>query len=51
MGEGNSKQSKVVPYDYNEKKKNTLNELQILEGHTDIVRIVLKIDDMRYYNS
>lgn len=26
---------------------NPINELQILEGHTDIVRILLKIDEQR----
>ncbi len=27
---------------------NTLNEVQILTGHSDIVRLVLKIDETRY---
>jgi hypothetical protein len=27
---------------------NTINELQILNAHTDIVRIVLKLDESRF---
>jgi hypothetical protein len=30
---------------------NSINELQILEGHTDIVRILTKIDEMRFVSS
>jgi hypothetical protein len=26
---------------------NTLNEMQILEGHSDIVRLLIKIDEFR----
>lgn len=29
---------------------NPINELQILIAHTDIVRIIQKIDETRYYN-
>lgn len=28
---------------------NPINELQILDFHTDIVRILLKVDEIRYF--
>lgn len=28
--------------------KNTINEIQVLEGHNDIVRLLLRIDDTRF---
>jgi len=34
--------------DVNERKKNPINELQVLEGHTDIVRTLLRIDNERF---
>lgn len=46
MGETHSKEKKA-PADSNDDSKNPMNELQILEGHTDIVRILLKIDELR----
>jgi hypothetical protein len=29
---------------------NSINEIQFLEGHTDIVRLLLRIDQRRYEN-
>jgi hypothetical protein len=34
--------------DENQVPANPINELQILNAHTDIVRIVLKLDELRY---
>ena len=30
--------------------QNTIDEIQILEGHEDIVRLLIKIDEHRYSN-
>lgn len=35
-------------YDEKQAPTNTINELQILVGHKDIVRIVVKVDETRY---
>jgi hypothetical protein len=41
------KAKKQLKYEQEEKKKNTLNEVQILEGHQDIVRLLTIIDNAR----
>lgn len=33
--------------EFNQKKSNAINELQMLEGHKDIVRILLKISELK----
>ncbi len=49
IGEGREKSAKYGKEgrENNEKKKNPINELQILEGHSDIVRLLMKVDEMR----
>lgn len=45
MGDTVSKQSQRDNGE--EKKKNPINELQVLEGHSDIVRLLIKVDEIR----
>lgn len=40
--------SKPIREDGEEKQKNPINELQVLEGHGDIIRILIKVDELRY---
>ena len=46
MGEGGSKdvRSRVA----HDESKNSINEIQILEGHTDIVRYLARVDESRW---
>jgi hypothetical protein len=46
MGEGNSK-PKQKTEGPEERNGNPINELQVLEGHTDIVRFLVKVDELR----
>jgi hypothetical protein len=45
-GEG-TKAKKQLKYEQDEKKKNSINEIQILEGHQDIVRLLIRVDENR----
>ena len=47
----NSGSDKRPTSDEKQGPANTINELQILTAHTDIVRIVLKLDENRFVNS
>ena len=42
-----SDQARQRGSDFNQKKTNPINEIQILEAHQDIVRILLKVSEIR----
>ena len=45
MGEGASKDARNRSV---HEERNPINEIQILDGHKDIVRYLTRIDEMRY---
>jgi hypothetical protein len=49
LGEVNPDRKKERNYEATERKKNPINELQILEEHKDIVRLLVKIDELRFF--
>jgi hypothetical protein len=40
---GDGSKSKGIHAELNQKKSNPINEIQLLEGHSDIVRIIIKV--------